>query len=103
LITTKVSFHDIETRLFKDGEIFKVATAGPGGKPGVFTIAYTFGHYPLQQYLIDTGKGHLQALNIAWDKSHRRQRRAALVPPAGRRNHRSRAPFILDRPFSKCK
>ena len=63
----KVSFHDIETRLFKDGEIFKVATAGPGGKPGVFTIAYTFGHYPLQQYLIDTGKGHLQALNIAWD------------------------------------
>jgi predicted CXXCH cytochrome family protein len=62
-----VSFHGIETRLFRENDVFKVATTGKDGKPGVFTIAYTFGHYPLQQYLIDTGKGHLQALNVAWD------------------------------------
>ena len=62
-----LNFHDIETRLFKEGEIFRVATAGPDGNPAVFDIAYTFGHYPLQQYLVDTGRGRLQALNIAWD------------------------------------
>lgn len=30
-------------------------------------VRYTFGIYPLQQYLIDLGDGRLQALNIAWD------------------------------------
>lgn len=30
-------------------------------------VKYTFGVYPLQQYLIDIGDGRLQALNIAWD------------------------------------
>lgn len=62
-----VNFHNIETRFFREAEVFKVETAGVEGKSGVFTIAYTFGHYPLQQYLIDIGDGHLQALNIAWD------------------------------------
>jgi hypothetical protein len=33
----------------------------------VFPVKYTFGHFPLQQYLVDIGKGHLQALNVAWD------------------------------------
>jgi tetratricopeptide (TPR) repeat protein len=62
-----VSFHGIDTRLFWQGGEFKVSTTGADGKPGLFTIQYTFGHYPLQQYLIDIGKGHLQALNLAWD------------------------------------
>ena len=62
-----LEFHDIETRLFRDGDSFKVATTGKNGEQGVFTISYTFGHYPLQQYLVDIGEGHLQALNLAWD------------------------------------
>jgi predicted CXXCH cytochrome family protein len=62
-----VKFHGIETRLFRQGDDFNVATTGPDGKPGEFKIKYTFGHYPLQQYLIDIGLGHLQALNLAWD------------------------------------
>jgi len=62
-----VSFHGIDTRLFRQGGEFKVSTTGADGTPGVFTIQYTFGHFPLQQYLIDIGKGHLQALNLAWD------------------------------------
>ncbi len=62
-----VTFHGIETRLFRDGAKFRVETAGAGGKTATWDIAYTFGHYPLQQYLVDTGNGHLQALNVAWD------------------------------------
>ncbi len=62
-----LEFHDIETRLLRQGNKFKVATTGPDGTSGSFEIKYTFGHYPLQQYLVDIGKGRLQALNIAWD------------------------------------
>lgn len=63
----KLEFHGLESRFFRESDQFKIETIGPDGKSGVFTIAYTFGHYPLQQYLVDIGNGHLQALNIAWD------------------------------------
>jgi len=38
-----------------------------GGNTREWRVRYTFGVYPLQQYLIDLGNGRLQALNIAWD------------------------------------
>ena len=50
----------------RDGE-FWVRTDGPGGIPGEYRIAYTFGVTPLQQYLIEFPGGRLQALGIAWD------------------------------------
>ena len=62
-----VKFHGVETRFFQQGNEFKLSTNGEGGEAEVFTVNYTFVHYPLQQYLIDIGKGRLQALNIAWD------------------------------------
>ena len=39
----------------------------PGNKSQTFEVKYSFGHYPLQQYLVDTGKGKLQVLPFAWD------------------------------------
>jgi Cytochrome c554 and c-prime len=50
----------------RDGK-FIVRTDGPDGKPADFEVLHTFGVYPLQQYLIDIGRGHVQALTIAWD------------------------------------
>lgn len=50
----------------RDGEYF-VETENAQGKPQTFRIAYTFGHYPLQQYLIAFPDGRLQALGISWD------------------------------------
>ncbi len=32
-----------------------------------FTVKYTFGHYPLQQYLVETQSGRLQVIPFAWD------------------------------------
>jgi len=32
-----------------------------------YPIKYTFGHYPLQQYLVETEHGKLQVLPFAWD------------------------------------
>jgi len=50
----------------RDGRFF-VYTQGPGGEMGDFEIKYTFGVYPLQQYLVPFGGGRLQCLPIAWD------------------------------------
>jgi len=57
----------IETRFFrKDGRFF-VHTQGAEGKMGDYEIAYTFGAFPLQQYLVPFPGGRLQCLTIAWD------------------------------------
>ncbi|CAB1076684.1 probable deca-heme c-type cytochrome [Olavius algarvensis Delta 1 endosymbiont] len=50
----------------KDGRFF-VDTQGPDGKMGEFEVKYTFGVYPLQQYLVPFPGGRLQCLPIAWD------------------------------------
>jgi Cytochrome c554 and c-prime len=44
-----------------------VRTDGPDGALHDYPIAYTFGVYPLQQYLIAFPGGRLQALGSAWD------------------------------------
>lgn len=58
---------DYTYRFFREGEDYKVEAPGPDGELQIYDISYTFGWEPLQQYLIDFGKGKMQALQIAWD------------------------------------
>ena len=55
------------SRFFKRDDQFFVRTDGPDGNLNDYPIAYVFGVFPLQQYLIKFPQGHLQALNIVWD------------------------------------
>jgi len=50
-----------------------VRTDGPGGELNDYPIAYTFGVFPLQQYLIPFPNGRLQSLALAWDSRTREQ------------------------------
>lgn len=50
----------------RDGAYF-VETANSAGQLLEFRISYTFGVYPLQQYLVEFPDGRLQALSISWD------------------------------------
>jgi Flp pilus assembly protein TadD len=50
----------------KDGKFF-VHTDGPDGTLRDYEVRYTFGVYPLQQYLVAFPDGRLQALPLAWD------------------------------------
>ena len=50
----------------RDGR-FRVRTDGPDGALADFDVKYTFGVYPLQQYLVEFPDGRVQALSIAWD------------------------------------
>nr|WP_294577481.1 tetratricopeptide repeat protein [uncultured Rhodopila sp.] len=57
----------VTTTFHRSGDSFRVRTEGPDGTPQDYAIAYTFGVYPLQQYLIAFPGGRLQALGIARD------------------------------------
>ncbi|MCL2744794.1 MAG: tetratricopeptide repeat protein [Planctomycetaceae bacterium] len=54
-------------RFFKEDEKYKVET-----DLGVFEIKYTLGYRPLQQYLVETEKGRIQCLPVAWDTVNQR-------------------------------
>ena len=56
-----------QARFFREGHRYLVETDGRDGGKGVFDIAYTFGVYPLQQYLVAFPDGRIQALPFAWD------------------------------------
>ncbi|MCU0596484.1 MAG: hypothetical protein MUC98_13625, partial [Desulfobacterota bacterium] len=59
--------HGITSHFYrKDGKFF-VRTQGPEGKMGDFEVQYTFGWFPLQQYLVPFPAGRFQCLPIAWD------------------------------------
>jgi Tfp pilus assembly protein PilF len=57
----------VTSRFYRKNGSFYVHTQGPDGKMGDFEVKYTFGAYPLQQYLIPFSGGRLQCLPIAWD------------------------------------
>jgi tetratricopeptide (TPR) repeat protein len=65
--------HGQVTRFFRRDGKFLVRTAGTDGKLRDFPVVYTFGVYPLQQYLISLPRGRLQAFGIAWDARPRKQ------------------------------
>ncbi|GGF86568.1 hypothetical protein GCM10011338_43710 [Alteromonas lipolytica] len=61
------SFGRRTSRFFaRDGKYF-IETLDAEGKQTTFQVRYTFGYEPLQQYLLQTGGGRLQAFDVAWD------------------------------------
>ena len=90
----RIEHFGVATTFSRVGDKFMVRTDGPDGTPHEYEIAYTFGVYPLQQYLIAFPGGRYQALGIAWDsrpKDAGGQRWFHLYPdqklPAGGRLH----------------
>ena len=61
-----LEFHGVRsvTNLI-DGR-YEIETDTEKGRERV-AVKYTFGSYPLQQYLVERERGRLQAMNLAWD------------------------------------
>ena len=66
-------YYGVRSRFFRKDRKFLVETDGPDGKLAPFEVKYTFGIYPLQQYLIEFADGRVQALSIAWDSRTKAQ------------------------------
>ncbi len=61
------TYFDVTSTFTKKDQKYFVKTDGPDGKPTSYEIAFVFGVYPLQQYLIEFPGGRYQSLSIAWD------------------------------------
>ncbi len=76
-------YFGVKSTFYKRDGKFIVNTDDPDGRLKDYEIKYTFGVYPLQQYLIEFPGSRLQALGIAWDsrsKSEGGQRWFHLYP-----------------------
>jgi predicted CXXCH cytochrome family protein len=62
----KVSHYGQKAHFFIENNTYHV-TISYDGKENTYPIKYTFGHFPLQQYLVETKQGTLQVLPFAWD------------------------------------
>jgi tetratricopeptide (TPR) repeat protein len=69
---SRFEYFDVTSRFYRKNDRFFVYTRGPGGKMGEFEIKYTFGVYPLQQYLVAFPGGRLQCLPLAWDAKEKK-------------------------------
>jgi len=65
--STRFESGGVTSVFFRRGDRLVVNTEGPDGRQQDYEIRYTFGVYPLQQYLIEMPGGRLQALTMAWD------------------------------------
>ncbi|HET8828767.1 MAG TPA: multiheme c-type cytochrome, partial [Pelobium sp.] len=57
----------VTSKFYKTGSKFFINTQGEDGKNHDYEVAYTFGHYPLQQYLIKFPNGKYQTTRTSWD------------------------------------
>ena len=62
-----ITHFGVTSRFYRNDGKFYVRTDGPDGQLQDFEVAYTFGVYPLQQYLVAFPGGRYQALGLAWD------------------------------------
>ncbi len=70
---TKLNYNGIITTFFKEGDKFMVNTDSEDGTLKDYEISYTFGVYPLQQYMIKFPKGNIQVMDIAWDSRNKEE------------------------------
>lgn len=95
-------------RFHRDHDRFLIDTDSGDGHTREFAVAFTFGVYPLQQYLVRAGAGRLQAFDIAWDTRPRAaggQRWFALQtpePPAGSPLHWTGRAYTWNEACAAC-
>jgi len=64
---TTFDYFGRKTFFSRQGDQFQVKTENQKGKTETFTVVYTLGYKPLQQYLVKFPDGRIQTLPFAWD------------------------------------
>jgi len=62
----------VTSRFFKRDGTFYIQTQGDDGNNHDYAVRYTFGYYPLQQYLIEFPNGRLQPARVSWDSKNKK-------------------------------
>ena len=69
---TSYTADGVTSHFFKKGDKYFINTQGPDGNNHDYEIKYTFGYYPLQQYLIAFPGGKLQVTRQSWDSKNKK-------------------------------
>ena len=64
---TSFNYNGIISTFYKKNNKYMVKTDGPDGKLHEYEVRYTFGIYPLQQYMVEFPDGKVQVLDPTWD------------------------------------
>ncbi|WP_372801271.1 tetratricopeptide repeat protein [Lutibacter sp.] len=64
---SKYTIYGVTSTFLKQDDSFIINTQGPDGNYHDYKVKYTFGHYPLQQYLVEFPNGKLQVITPFWD------------------------------------
>jgi len=62
----------VSSRFFRRDRSFFINTEGPDGKNHDYRVVYTFGHYPLQQYLVEFPGGRMQVPRVSWNSKDKK-------------------------------
>ena len=62
----------VTSRFFRKDGKFYINTENENGTNQDFEIKYTFGYYPLQQYLVEFPGGRMQATRASWDVKNKK-------------------------------
>lgn len=57
----------VQSKFYMRDSSYYCYTEGSDGSMQEFKISYTFGYYPLQQYLVEFPRGNYQCLPLCWD------------------------------------
>ncbi len=68
----KLMANGVSSRFYKKDGKFYINTEGEDGNNQDFEIKYTFGYYPLQQYLVEFPGGRMQATRASWDVKNKK-------------------------------
>jgi tetratricopeptide (TPR) repeat protein len=62
-----LEYNGVLTEFFRRDDEYWVRTDGADGALTEYQVTHTFGVAPLQQYMVETGNGHIQVLTSSWD------------------------------------
>ena len=62
----------VTSRFYKEQGKFIIYTEGEDGQYHAYEVLYTFGYFPLQQYLIAFPGGRMQASRVSWNSRDKR-------------------------------
>ncbi|BDC99492.1 hypothetical protein PEPS_17730 [Persicobacter psychrovividus] len=67
-----VTLNGIKSHFFKKGNKYFINTEGKDGQYQDFEVKYTFGYYPLQNYMTENEDGRIQVHRVTWDSKNKK-------------------------------
>lgn len=68
-----LDYQQQRNRFYRKGKQYWVNLKDGNGEFRDFQVRYTFGHFPLQQYIVQFDDGRLQLIPFAWDARSKQQ------------------------------